>query len=232
MFGFKFGSLGGAGDVMDGGLSEFEVKDYPDGMPEDGDLIRIEGRQMGITAWVLEKLSLVDPLFTFSVSKNFLTLAQGDKKFSVVPAKEIHSFSVGFWHNKMLLVLAVLSGFGSGLALLFGIFTFLFGSGKETISEPSIYGNYTTKTVETAGDPSAMLTMFAVLAIASAVCWFLFKYSQRLEVVATLISEDRVRSKFGIRVKSTVTGDIVDEEQVAEAHARMKAVCKQFSKFY
>ena len=144
MLGFKLGSLIGSGNVMDGGLSEFEVKDYPDGLPEEGELIRIEGRQMGFTAWILEKLSLIDPLFTFSVSKDFLTLASGDKKFSVVPTKEIHSFSVGFRHNKLLVVSAVLSGIGAALAFLFGMYLTLVGSGTKTTTEPSVYGTYTT----------------------------------------------------------------------------------------
>ena len=208
MLGLSLRSLVNSGYVMSGGLSEFEVKDYPDGLPEEGELIRIEGRQMGIAAWALQRLSLVDPLFTFSVSKDFMTLAQGDKKYSVVPTQEIHSFSVGFRQNKLLLVTAILLGVAAVLAFIMGVFFAMKGGGLESFSP---------------------FVLFAVLAL---VDWILFKYSQRLEVVAILVSEDRVRSEFGIRVKSAFTGEIVDETQVAQAHDRMKAICQQFSKFY
>ena len=64
MFGINLLSRG---TVVHGGLNEFNVTEASDSLPEDGDVIRIEGRQLGIMPWLMEQMNLANPLFAFAV---------------------------------------------------------------------------------------------------------------------------------------------------------------------
>ena len=198
------------GTVVHGGLNEFEVAEASDSLPEDGDVIRIEGRQLGIMAWLMEQMSLANPVFAFAVSKDFLTMSQGGKTFNMVPTREIHSVSVGYNHSKHWLIAALFAIAVSGLNILLAI----------------------VNSMDKYGDSGSHLGMAVTAVIAAAVFYYLFQKSKRLEVIATLISDDHSRTTFGVSLKSSFTGGNVDEDQLEASYARMLQVCQQWSKYY
>jgi len=192
-------------DILNGGLTDFSVADTSESFPEDGGLLFIGGRKLGLIAWILETIGISDPSFNFSLSKDFVTISASSNQFTMLPTQEIHSVSVGYTRNKVLLLLAIAEGAAS-------LFLFL--------------GNLT------AGHFFEAFTLLFLGAIIAGVLFYAYKLSERLEFLATLVSADHTRTTVGIRVKSTSFGEMVNSDQVQKALVMMRSVCLRYSKFY
>jgi len=208
MFGMNFGTVG---QVTYGGLNTFSVVQGDGALPDSGDVMRIEGRQLGFVPWLLEQLNWSNPRFCFSASKHFLTMSKGDNEFSFVPTREIHSVSVGYGRNKAYILLTLISFIGLLYFLLMGVLGLI--DDRSRVVEEAMIGG------------AGALFMVAVF-------WLLYKMSETIKVVATLISEDRRRSTFGVRLKSSISGAKVSPEQLHAAYVMMKKLCVSHNKFY
>ena len=192
------------GNVTVGGLNTYEVATNVEDSAETGAFLNVEGRQLGIFPWLLEKTGLADPTFRFAIAHDFITFVKGNKEYTLVPTQEIHSVSVGYSRNKMLLIAAI-------AFLLMGFFFLLvsIGEGEAGIAVPALLG-----------------------IIAGGICWWRYKFSEKLEIIATTLSPDRVRASFGVKLKSTMTGAKVTEEQLGQTLSVMMKICQMRSKHY
>jgi hypothetical protein len=193
--------------VIRGGLNKFVVAEFSDdGEVPSGNLVRVEGRKLGIFAKLLEMMNLQDPTFAFEIDKDFIGISRGRKSYDLYPTKEIHSVTVGYNKEKMWLVLAL---------LFFGIFFLVF-----------------LQALFAGASIGIGLSLFFSGALFGGLCMLKYKLSEALELAVNCVCEDRVRMKQGVRLQSSLTGTTVTKEQFETAHSYMRYICQLRSRFY